>query len=160
MSITAAIAGAFIGTLVLSTGLRGASEVGLTRMDLPFLLGTAFAGTRTRAKIVGYALHFLAGLLFALIYYAIFLAIGHAGWAIGALLGLAHAMFSGTVLVNVLLPAVHPRMGTPFSAADSAPLIEPPGFMLHNYGRATPVVTILGHVIYGAIVGGFVHLAG
>ena len=160
MSVWGAIAGGFAGTLVLTTALRAANELNLTRMDLPFLLGTAFASTRTRAKIVGYGLHFLAGLLFALIYYAIFLAIGRAGWEIGALLGLAHAMFSGTVMVNVLLPAVHPRMGTPFSASDSAPLIEPPGFMMHNYGRATPVVTILGHMIYGAIVGGFVHLAG
>jgi hypothetical protein len=160
MSLSAAIAGAFVGTLVLSTGLRGASELGLTRMDLPFLLGTAFANTRTRAKIVGYALHFLAGLVFGFIYYAMFVAIGRAGWVIGGLFGIAHAMFSGTVLVNVLLPAVHPRMGSPFSASDSAPLIEPPGFMLHNYGRATPLVTIAGHIIYGAIIGGFVHLAG
>lgn len=159
MSLTAAMAGAFVGTLVLSTGLRGASELGLTRMDLPFLLGTAFANTRTRAKVVGYALHFLFGLLFGFIYYAMFLAIGRAGWLIGGLFGLAHAMFSGTVLVNVLLPTVHPRMGSPFSAADSAPLIEPPGFMLHNYGRATPLVTIAGHIIYGAIIGGFVYLA-
>ena len=29
-----------------------------------------------------------------------------------------------------------------------------------NYGRATPLVTIGVHVIYGAIVGGFVSLAG
>ncbi|HEY7791124.1 MAG TPA: hypothetical protein VIC33_11455 [Vicinamibacterales bacterium] len=160
MSLSAAVAGAFVGTLILSTGLRGASELGLTRMDLPFLLGTAFASSRTRAKVIGYGLHFLFGVLFAFIYYAMFVAIGHSGWLIGGLLGLVHAMFSGTVLVNVLLPAVHPRMGSPFSASDSAPLIEPPGFMMHNYGRATPLLTIAGHIIYGAIIGGFVHLAG
>jgi RsiW-degrading membrane proteinase PrsW (M82 family) len=28
--------------------------------------------------------------------------------------------------------------------------------MLLNYGRATPVLTILGHLAYGAIVGAFV----
>ena len=43
-------------------------------MDLPFLLGTAFTTDRTRAKALGYVLHFLAGLAFALIYYAVFLA--------------------------------------------------------------------------------------
>ena len=36
-----ALAGGFIGTLVLTTALRSANELGLTRIDLPFLLGTA-----------------------------------------------------------------------------------------------------------------------
>ncbi|HVC19537.1 MAG TPA: hypothetical protein VNE16_05620 [Vicinamibacterales bacterium] len=160
MSLAAAVAGGFIGTLVLTTTLRGASELGLTRMDIPFLLGTAFSASRSRAKVIGYALHFAAGLAFSVVYYWIFLAIGRDGWVVGGLLGAVHALFAGTVLVNILLPAMHPRMGTPFSAADSAPLLEPPGFMLHNYGRATPVVTLLAHVAYGAIIGGFVHLAG
>jgi hypothetical protein len=70
-----------------------------------------------------------------------------------------HALFAGTALVNVLLPAVHPRMGTPFSAADSAPLLEAPGFMLLNYGRRTPLVTILAHLAYGAVVGWFIGAA-
>jgi hypothetical protein len=50
-------------------------------------------------------------------------------------------------------------MGSGFTAAGSAPLLEPPGFMLLNYGRRTPLATILAHVAYGAIVGGFVSLA-
>jgi hypothetical protein len=57
--------------------------------------------------------------------------------------------------VNVLLPVVHPRMGSPLSAADSAPLLEAPGFLMRNYGRATPIATLVAHVAYGAIVGGF-----
>jgi hypothetical protein len=81
------------------------------------------------------------------------MAVGHAGWMAGAVLGLLHALFAGTTLVNVLLPAVHPRMGTPYSSARDAPLLEPPGFMLLNYGRATPAVTVLAHVAYGAIIG-------
>jgi hypothetical protein len=75
-------------------------------------------------------------------------------------LGLFHALFAGSALVNILLPAVHPRMGTPFTAANEAPLLEPPGFMLLNYGRRTPLVTLAAHIVYGTIVGGFVSLAG
>ncbi|HJR51828.1 MAG TPA: hypothetical protein VJ794_12020, partial [Gemmatimonadales bacterium] len=103
--------------------------------------------------------HFVAGLVFALVYDAAFVALGQAGWALGMLFGLVHALFAGTTLVSVLLPAVHPRMGTPMSAADSSPLLEAPGFMLMNYGRATPVVTILAHLAYGAIVGWFIGAA-
>lgn len=157
--IWGALVGGIVGTLVLTTALRAASELGLTRMDLPFLLGTAVTPDRVRAKAFGYALHFVFGVLFALGYYAIFTVIGESGLLLGALLGLGHALFAATALVNVLLPVVHPRMGTGFDAAGSAPLFEPPGFLLLHYGRQTPLVTIVAHIAYGAIVGAFVSLA-
>jgi hypothetical protein len=160
MSVWGALAGGFAGTLVLTTALSAGTQLRLTRMDIPFLLGTAFTNDRTRAKLFGYAVHFINGLVFALVYYAGFVALGQAGWALGLLFGLAHALFAGTTLVNVLLPAVHPRMGTPSSAADSSPLLESPGFMLLNYGRATPTLTIVAHLAYGAIVGTFVAASG
>jgi hypothetical protein len=159
MSVWGALAGGFVGTLLLTTLLRAASELGLTRMDLPFLLGTAFTCDRTRAKALGYALHFLAGLGFALVYYAVFRAIGVSGWAPGALFGLAHALFAGTALVNVLLPLVHPRLGTPSTSAGAVALLEPPGFLMLNYGVGTPLVSIAAHVAYGTVVGGFIGLA-
>jgi hypothetical protein len=159
VSVWAALAGGFAGTVVLTTAMAAGSQLRLTRIDIPFLLGTVFSEDRARARVVGYALHFVAGVAFALVYYAAFVVLGRAGWALGLLLGLVHALFAGTTLVNVLLPVVHPRMGTPTSAADSSPLLEPPGFMLLNYGRATPIVTVLGHLAYGAIVGAFVAAA-
>jgi hypothetical protein len=158
MSVWGALAGGFVGTLVLTTALRGANELGLTRVDLPFLLGTAATSDRARAKAIGYLLHFVMGELFALVYLAILAAIHTDGWAIGALFGLLHGIVSATALVNVLLPAVHPRMGSTLSAANSSPLLEPPGFLMRNYGRGTLVATLLAHVAYGTIVSGFIAL--
>ena len=160
MSIWGALAGGFAGTLVLTTVLRAASELRLTRIDLPFLLGTVFTENRLRAKVLGYALHFLAGLVFALVYYAIFVAIDESGWWLGAIFGFVHALFAATALVNLLLPLVHPRMGSPLTGANATVLLEPPGFLMLNYGARTPLVTIAAHVAYGAIVGGFTQLAG
>jgi hypothetical protein len=160
MTLWGALAGGLVGTLVLTTALRTANELGLTRVDLPFLLGTALTGDRARAKALGYLLHLVAGELFALIYYATFSAIDTSGWLVGASLGLLHGIVSATALVNILLPAVHPRMGSALTAADSHPLLEPPGFLLRNYGRGTPIATLLAHLAYGAIVGGFVSLSG
>lgn len=156
MSLWGAIVGGFAGTLVLTIMIAAASHLRLTRMEIPFMLGTAFSDDRSRARVVGYALHFVAGLIFACLYYVVFTALGRAGWALGMVFGLVHALFAGTALVNVLLPAIHPRMGTPDTAANSAPLLELPGFMLLNYGRATPVVSVLAHLAYGAIVGSFI----
>jgi len=159
MSIWAAIAGGFAGTLLLTTIIRAAAELGLTRMDLPFLLGTAFTADRIRATAIGYLLHFVSGLIFALVYYGIFVAIDAKGWWLGAVFGLAHGLFAGTALVNILLPVFHPRMGNSGTAAGGrVALLEPPGFMMLNYGPRTPLVTLVAHIAYGAVVGGFVGL--
>jgi hypothetical protein len=158
--IWGAVVGGLAGTFVLTTMLRAASELGWTRIDMPFLLGTALTADRVRAKAAGYALHFVFGLLFALGYWVIFTVVGESGVLLGALLGLLHGLFAASALVNVLLPVVHPRMGTGFDAAGSSPMLEPPGFLLLNYGRRTPLVTLAAHVVYGAIVGGFVSWAG
>jgi hypothetical protein len=156
VSLRGAIVGGFAGTLVLTIVIAAASHLRLTRMEIPFVLGTAFSEDRARARVIGYGLHFVAGLVFACLYYVVFTALGRAGWELGLLFGLVHALFAGTALVNVLLPAVHPKMGTPDSAANSSPLLELPGFMLLNYGRATPLVSVLAHLAYGAIVGLFI----
>jgi hypothetical protein len=155
VSIAAALAGGLVGTIVLTTSLRGAQEIGWTRMDIPLLLGTIFTANRSRASVIGYALHFVNGLVFALIYYAVFAAVGQAGWLFGAALGIVHASFAGGALVSVLLPSIHPRMGTPWSDAEDTPMLEAPGFMLRNYGERTVLVNAIAHVAYGAIVGGF-----
>lgn len=160
MSIWGALAGGFAGTLVLTTVLRAASELRLSRVDLPFLLGSAFTANRTRAKALGYVLHFAAGQVFALGYYAVFVAIDRSGWLLGAVFGLAHGLFAGSALVNILLPLVHPRMATTLTSAPDVALVELPGFLMLNYGLATPVVSLAAHVAYGAIVGGFTSLAG
>jgi hypothetical protein len=147
------LAAGFLATLVLTTMARAAGEVGLTRMDIPFLLGTTVTENRRKAKAIGYVFHFIVGIAFAALYVAFFSVIGRSGWWIGALLGILHALFTGTVLVNVLLPIVHPRIGTPETAANETALLEPPGFLLLNYGRNTFLVTLASHVAYGTIIG-------
>jgi hypothetical protein len=151
--MTSWLAAGFLATLVLTTMARGAGEIGLTRMDIPFLLGTTVTENRRKAKAIGYVFHFLIGIAFAALYTAFFAAIGRSGWWIGALLGILHALFTGTVLVNILLPIVHPRIGTPESAANDTALIEPPGFLMLNYGRNTFLVTLAAHIAYGTIIG-------
>ena len=78
MSFWGTLAGGFVGTLVLTTLLRAASELRLTRIDLPFLLGTIVTADRLRAKAIGYLFHFFFGFLFALGYYAVFRGVGRA----------------------------------------------------------------------------------
>ena len=105
--------------------------------------------------MLGYFAHVVNSLVFALLYAAVFAATSLTTWWFGLALGAVHAGFAGGALVNLLLPSVHPRMGTPWTDAEETPLLEPPGFMLSNYGRSTALVTLVLHLMYGAVVGAF-----
>jgi len=156
--VWSAIAGGFLGTLVLTTIVRATSELGLTRMDLALLLGTTVTENRRKARAIGYAIHFVVGPIFALGYAALFVALGHHSWWIGALFGALHAVFTGTVLANVILPLLHPRIATTDTAANEVSLIEPPGFLMRNYGPNTFLIALVAHVAFGAIVGWAVRI--
>ena len=155
MTVWGALAGGAVGTVILTSGLRLAQEIGVTRMDIPLLLGTILTPDRRKASVVGYFMAYGIGLVFSLIYAGVFEAVDQASWWFGLALGAVHAAFVGSGLVTTLLPAVHPRMGNPWSDADEAPILEPPGFMLFNYGRQTALVTVVLHLAYGTIVGAF-----
>ena len=76
----------------------------------------------------------------------------------GAALGALQAVFVSTIVVNEILPVIHPRMGTFDTAANEFALIEPPGFLMINYGRTTFLVTLTSHVAYGAIVASLANI--
>lgn len=153
MSFASVCSAGFLATALLTSVIGVASVLGWTRIDIPFILGTVLTSDRIRAKWIGWIAHFVLGLCFAFLYASMLSALSGNGIVLGVLFGLTHAVLVGTVLLNVALPPIHPRMGTELSAADSSPLLEPPGFMLLNYGRNTPVVTVLAHVLYGATLG-------
>jgi len=83
----------FAATLVLTTLLRGSRGLGLTRMDIPFMLGTMASPDRSRAKVIGFAMHLFFGWLFARIYALYFDALGFADGWLGAAMGLFHSTF-------------------------------------------------------------------
>lgn len=127
---------------------------GLSRIDLPLLLGTLLTDDPDRARAAGFVVHLAVGQVFALFYAAGFAALGRATWWLGALFGLAHALVALTILVP-LLPGVHPRMASERAGPSSRPLLEPPGLLALSYGGQTPAVTVLAHVVYGAVLGLF-----
>ena len=144
----------FVGTVVLTGVLAGSQGVGLTRMNIPYMLGTMVTADRDRAKLVGFGVHLVNGWLFALAYAAAFESWRRATWWLGALIGLVHALF---VLVAgiPLLPSMHPRMAGEQQGPTPTRQLEPPGFLALNYGRRTPASVVLAHLIYGAILGAF-----
>jgi hypothetical protein len=141
-----------VATTVLTAVLILVQLAGWTRLDLPLLLGSALVADPDRARIVGFAVHLGFGQVFAAFYAAGFAALDRAGWWLGALFGLLHAVVALTVLVP-LLPGVHPRLASDRAGPDSTAVLEPPGPFAVNYGIATPLVTIAAHVVYGFVLG-------
>jgi hypothetical protein len=141
-----------LASLALSTLLEGSQGLRLSRLSLPFLVGTAFTDDRRRAMVLGFVLYLAGGLVFSGAYWLAFAVTGLSGWLVGAGLGMAHGTFL-LVAVTPLLPYVHPRMASEHDGPATAHGIEPPGFMALNYGHATPVVTLLAQAAYGAILG-------
>lgn len=99
----------FVATVVLTTLLAGSQGIGMTRMNVPYLLGTMVTPNRDRAKLIGIFLHFINGWLFSLIYVAAFQLIGRSTWWFGALIGFVHGSFVLAVALPAL-PALHSRM--------------------------------------------------
>ncbi len=154
MNMMSGVFWGFAGTILLTTLLSGSRALGLTRMDIPYLVGAIFTPNRDKAKVIGFLVHVTNGWLFGFVYIMAFKLAGMQNWWFGALIGLVHAAFLLLVGMNIL-PSLHPRMANEFSGPDPTRQLEPPGFLALNYGRGTPIATFLAHIIYGAVLGLF-----
>ena len=150
---------ALIATVAMTTIIQGSQGLGLSRLSLPFLVGTMFTEQRRRAMLYGFIFYVLGGWIFALLYFLFFASIGVATWWLGAVLGFLHGLFL-LVCALPLLPYLHPRMASDYDPPATGFRIEPPGFMGLNYGRRTPLTTLLGQTVYGAILGGLAQFSG
>ena len=144
-----------IAATVTLTGIMVAAQLaGLSRMDIPLILGTMFTDKPDRARSVGFLVHVVNGQIFALGYAAAFSILGRAGWWIGALFGAWHGLAALVVIVP-LASGAHPRMATDRSGPELHAVLEPPGLLALNYGRETPIVALVAHIIFGVILGTF-----
>ena len=141
-----------IATAALTALMTGAQLAGRTRLDLPLMLGTIVIPDPDRARVAGFFIHLVNGWGFALGYAAVFAATGEATWWAGALLGALHGAVALLVIVP-LLPGIHPHMASERAGLSQGAALEPPGLLGLNYGRETPVVTLVAHVAFGIALG-------
>jgi hypothetical protein len=141
-----------LATAALTAVLIAAQMAGVTRLDLPLLLGTLVTEDPDRARFAGFFVHLGVGEIFAFGYAATFALLGRAAWWLGGLLGLLHAAIALTVLVP-LLAGVHPRIASNRAGPASTAALEPPGLLGLNYGARTPLVTVIAHAVYGTALG-------
>ncbi len=140
-----AIVWGVVATLAFTLFSIVGGAMGMTRMDILDLLGSMMAQPgSTAARAIGAMIHHANGALLAI------------AWAYGvALIGLPANWLTGlawgailTALALLMLStmgAVHPaiRKGEQ----------EDPGLMATNFGAMTPVGSLMGHLVYGLVLG-------
>lgn len=144
----------FGATVALTATMVAAQLAGLTRMDMPMMLGTMFVEDPDRARVIGFFVHLLNGQVFALFYAAGFTLLEKATWWLGAIFGAFHGLAALTLVIP-LLPGAHPRMASERSGPELNQVLESPGLLALNYGRETPLVALGAHIVFGAILGFF-----
>lgn len=147
----------FAATLVLTTIMAVAKPLGFTRMDLPFLLGTLFTSNRDKAPWYGFIVHVIIGWIFAFTYALAFSSTSLDTWWFGLSIGFVHGAFVLSTGLQIVA-AFHPRMAQPYQGPTATRQLQPPGFFALNYGRGTPLITLLAHLVYGGILGTFYNV--
>ena len=130
------------GTLLMTTIMEGGQYLRITRMSLPFMLGTFLTENRTWANVWGFVFHFANGIAFAVGYGLFFQVVGRSDWWLGAAAGLLHGVFVLSVLIPVI-PDIHPRMASEDEGPDSTPMLQPPGFLALNLNVSQPAVVVV-----------------
>ena len=124
-----------LGTAAMSFLLLLPAWLGLPRVDLVRAMGSYITGDRERAFAPGIVIHFLAGIFFGFVYY----------W------GFRFTLVPLTPLHGMFAGAVH---GTLIMLFDSIAVLEHhPNKRYQRRGPMTGFAQLLGHVIYGLVVG-------
>lgn len=157
-----ALLAGFVGTLAMTALMRASIAMGMTNMPgMPLIQGAMFTDDPDKAKKIGMVTHLIimGTIVFGVIYAALFAWIGTAGWLSGLIIGVVHGVVAGVFLK--MMGQTHPRMeaaaaftGEQTWQHDAQGLrIAKPGLFGKNYGAATPMGLVLGHAVFGLVLG-------
>ncbi len=154
-----AIIAGFAGGVVMTLMMNMAKAAGMTDMDMALIEGSMVSGNRGTAKAIGLFVHLIMmsalvfGTLYALLFNTFGVADGNAWW-VGAIFGAVHGTVGG--MAFAIMPAMHPRMGNEPAAVGAGTHgvhLRPPGLFGKNYGAITSLGVLMGHVVFGLVLG-------
>lgn len=152
-----AILAGVIATAVMTVLMYMGAAMMKMRMDMPMMLGTMALPPGGAARAMGLVAHFIAGIVFFVIYALIIAGAGIesaiAGWA--AVFGLVHGLLAGMMMG--MMGAMHPRMAAT-AGSPGASMMEAPGAFGRNMGSMAPMAIIVLHIVFG-VIGGAVYAA-
>lgn len=120
-------------------------RMGMTRMDILDLLGSMFAPPHSNlSRTMGFIIHEIDGALLGVAYaYGLMFHAWPVNWGTGLIWGVV--LWALALILMTSIGALHPAIRNH--------LEEDPGPAAINFGRMTPIGTLLGHVVYGVVLG-------
>jgi uncharacterized membrane protein YagU involved in acid resistance len=133
MNVLGAIVAGLAGTAVMTMLMYAAPLMGMPKMDIAGMLGTMFVSKKQMAVVLGMIMHFVAGVIFALVYALLWsLGLGSATWWWGLIFGAVHGIIA-IVMIPIIM-RMHPRKP------------EMAGRPMVMAGQ------LMGHLVYGLVV--------
>jgi hypothetical protein len=133
VDIRDAIVAGSTGRMVMILLIYLGPSIGLPRIDAVSLLGSLAAPNKPSAVTLGGAIHFSVGVLFALLYAALWsLGIGRPTWYWGLLFGTVHGLL--VICLLLLVMRMFPELSQHFNTV------------------AVLLAIVLNHMVYGAVV--------
>lgn len=141
-----AILGGFLGTVAFSVLMFAGPMMGMPPMDLPTMLGTMFTTNMSPAFWIGLVMHFFIGSVILALVYSFFVANALPGpsWLRGVVYGVGVWVVAMAVVMP-MIGAIHPLV--------AAGMMPAPGFFVSSMGPMAAVGSLIGHLVYGAILG-------
>lgn len=141
MNVIAAIISGLAGTLAMSMVMAMAPMTGLPNMDIVGMLGSMFGKPN---RILGWILHLMMGIVFALIYANLW-SLGFGGPSLGGALvfGSIHWLLVGMAMAMVPVMHVGIRNGT---------MAAPGLWMVNQGGLLSFAGGLAGHWVYAIVV--------
>jgi hypothetical protein len=139
-----AVAGV-IGTGGMTFTMYLINKMGFTNARMVIAIGSILTKTRENAIRVGLIMHFTAGVIFAILYTLFFSLYGISGLLQFVGVGFGFGFIHGFVMSFILVIAV----------AEHHPLEE-----FRNAGFPVAIAHVVGHLVYGTLVGLVIGLSG
>lgn len=141
LDLVGAIVGGLAGIVAMTALMMMTPKMGMPEMDMPRLLGSMFGAPGSKA--VGMAMHFMAGVVFAIVYGLLFtLFPGSSVILLGLVFGIVHWLIAG-LMIGVMMPMMH--------AGVKSGDVPAPG--LYMGGMKAFVGGLMGHILFGVVVG-------
>ncbi len=128
------------------TGLMYMAPImGMPKMDIATMLGTMFLSSLGPALWLGMMIHLMTGtVLFPAIYRLTLQPRSGSGTGPGVLFGL-FLWAVANLMVMPMMGAIHPMV--------KSGMMPAPGFLMLHLGVMAPVGSLIGHLVYGVLLG-------
>lgn len=135
----------FVATAAMTALMYMAPVMGMPKMDIATMLGTMFLASLGTAFWLGLMIHLMMGTLLFPTTYRLALQPGTgAGTGRGLLFGLI-LWAAANFMVMPMMGVIHPMV--------KSGMMPAPGLLMLNLGVMAPVGSLLGHLVYGGLLG-------